>query len=297
MPVGRLEVVVEPAEEDLVRRESKELVERLAVLEEAVELGVDLDVDLGEKTTTDNLPDKTKDEVLPALLDVAGTNVDDRTSNTLGRGDDNVVVLGHLEGVELLALLGLVEHTLVDGVGHRVVDELAEDEAVWCQCLTYLIASSIASPHKLLTANLVEQLHRVRRDGQQVPDIRVAGQHTVDVVCKRRALILVDRVLRVGSRRALDGNTTLVGRDSAISNSSSARSSELAHAHWLVLGSAQQRVQLHPVLDSDLAARVDVDVLERLAGLPVSSYCRWARVGAGDVPSRNRHRPTTGGPR
>lgn len=123
-------MVVEPAKQDLLGTKTQELLERLAILEQAVQLGVDLDVDLGNETAADNLPEEAKNQVLAAILNVAGTDVDDRASNTLCRTDDNVVVLSHLERVEPL-LGGLVEYTLVNCVWDRVVDELGEDKAVW----------------------------------------------------------------------------------------------------------------------------------------------------------------------
>ena len=45
------------------------------------------------------------------------------------------------------------------------------------------------------------------------------------------------------------------------------------HLHWLVLGGAEERVELDPVLELDAARRVDVDALERLAGLCVRVLC------------------------
>ena len=45
MPVGRLEVIVEPAEQDLVRREFEEVLVRFAFLEQTVEFWVVLQID------------------------------------------------------------------------------------------------------------------------------------------------------------------------------------------------------------------------------------------------------------
>jgi hypothetical protein len=134
VPSSRLQVVVEPSEQDLVWRQAQELLQCLAVVEQAVQLGVDLDVDLGEQSTADDLPNETEDEVFSTLGNVLWTNVDDGTADTLCRGDDDVVVLGHLEGVQWLGLAsfdgGFVEHSLVDGVGDRVVDEFTEDQTI-----------------------------------------------------------------------------------------------------------------------------------------------------------------------
>jgi hypothetical protein len=48
---------IEPPQQDLIRRQPQELIESLSIFEKAVELGVDFDVDLGEETATDDLPD------------------------------------------------------------------------------------------------------------------------------------------------------------------------------------------------------------------------------------------------
>lgn len=133
-PVGRLEVEVEPPEQDLVRRQPEELLERLALVEQPVQLRMVLDVNLAEQSPPDDLPDQPKDEVFGPVRNVRRANVDDRAPDSLGRGDDNVVVLGDLERVERLGLaLGhgrLVENSLVDRVRNRVVDELAQDQTV-----------------------------------------------------------------------------------------------------------------------------------------------------------------------
>ena len=91
-----------------------------------------------------------------SLRDVCRTNVDNRAPNSAGGSDDNVIVLCDLECVEWLVRLWLVEYTCVDGVGHRVVDELAEDEAV---------------------AAFVEDLHGVGGYREAVADVIVAVEY------------------------------------------------------------------------------------------------------------------------
>jgi hypothetical protein len=49
-------VVVEPPEQDLVRWQAQELLQRLAILQQTVQLWVDLDIDLAEQTAADDLP-------------------------------------------------------------------------------------------------------------------------------------------------------------------------------------------------------------------------------------------------
>jgi hypothetical protein len=151
LPAGRLEMEVEPPEQDLVRRQSEELLQCLVLVQQAVQLGVQLDVDLAEQPAPNDLPDQAVDQVLAALGQVRRANVDNRAADALGGGNDDIVVLGHLEVVQAFGegrrdadgrdpfvafparARGLVEDALVDGVGDRVVDELGEDEAVCVQ--------------------------------------------------------------------------------------------------------------------------------------------------------------------
>lgn len=137
-----------------------------------------LDVNLAQKTTANDLPDQTKDKMLANLDDVASTNVDDGATDTLGRLDDDVVVLAHLESIQVFSLLsGHVHNSLVDGVGYAVVDELGQYQAILA---------------------LVEHLEGVGREGQSRADVGVAGENGVDVTSELRPLILVDGVCGVG---------------------------------------------------------------------------------------------------
>lgn len=112
--------------------------------------------------------------MLADLDDVTAADVYDRAADTLGRLDDDVVVLGHLECVEGLGLLaGHVENSLVDGVGDAVVDELRQDQAVFA---------------------VVEHLEGIGREGQATANIGIAGQDGIDVAGELGALILVDGV-------------------------------------------------------------------------------------------------------
>jgi len=121
---------VEPPQQDLVRRQPQELFQSLSILQQSVELGMNLDIDLAQKTSPDDLPDQTQDQVFPTLRNILRTDVDDGTSDTLGRGDDDVVVLGDLEGVEFTLRGGFVENSVVDRVRHRVVDKFTENQSV-----------------------------------------------------------------------------------------------------------------------------------------------------------------------
>lgn len=76
-PVGRLEVEVEPTKKNLIGRQAQELLERLVVLEQTIQLGVVLNVNLIEQTLANDLPDEAEDEVLAAFNEVRGADVDD----------------------------------------------------------------------------------------------------------------------------------------------------------------------------------------------------------------------------
>lgn len=100
LPSRSFQVVVEPSKQDLVWRKSQKLLQRLSIVQKTVQFGVDLDVDLAEQTPSDNLPDETENEMFTTFGDILRTNVNDGTSDTFRRSDDNVVVFGHLKGVE-----------------------------------------------------------------------------------------------------------------------------------------------------------------------------------------------------
>ena len=144
-----------------------------------------LDIDLAKQTPADNLPDEAEDEMLPHFDNVAAANVDHREADTLGGLDNDVVVLRHLEVVEVLGLPpGNVEDTLVNGIRYAVVDELRQDQAVLA---------------------IVEHLKSVGGEGEAAPDVGVAGQNGIDVAGELGSLVLVDgmRDVRAG---ALDLN-------------------------------------------------------------------------------------------
>lgn len=84
-------------------------------------------IDLGQETGLDDLPDETQNQVLASIHDILRSNVDDTASDSLGRVDGDVVVLDDLEVGELVLD---VQDTLIDGVWHRVVDELAQKKTI-----------------------------------------------------------------------------------------------------------------------------------------------------------------------
>ena len=92
-------MVVEPPKQNLVRSQPEEVIDRLALFAKTVQLGMELDINLTEQASPDDLPNQAEDQMLPSLLDIRGTDVDNRASNSLRGCDDNVVVLGHLESI------------------------------------------------------------------------------------------------------------------------------------------------------------------------------------------------------
>ena len=113
--------------------------------------------------------------MLLALDDVSRANIDDRASDTLRRLNDNVVVFRHVESIQRLDLLAdPVQHTLIDGVRHAVVDELGQYEAVFAR---------------------IEHLECVKWERKKMANIRVSGKHRVDVGGEGCPLVFVDGVL------------------------------------------------------------------------------------------------------
>lgn len=187
LPLGVLQVIVEPTEQDLLWGQAQELLQSLILLQQTVQLGVELNIDLAQQTTANDLPDQTQNQVLADLNDIPATNVHHRAANTLGRVDHNVVVLGHVESVQLLDLLAsLVQDTLINSIRYAVIDQLGQDQTVLA---------------------LVEHLEGISREGQQVANIGIAGQDSIDVSREFGSLILVDGVGNV-RRGALDVDAT-----------------------------------------------------------------------------------------
>ena len=143
MPLGILKVVVEPTEKDLLWGQAQELLKGLILFQKTVKLGVQLDINLTQQTTSNDLPNKTQNQVLTNFNDISTSDVDNGAADGLGGGDDDVVVLCDLERVQRFARGGLVQHTHVNSVRYGIVDQFAQDQAV---------------------AGLIEELHRVRGD-------------------------------------------------------------------------------------------------------------------------------------
>lgn len=129
--------------------------------------------------------------MLSDFNDILTANVNDGTADTLCGIDDNVVVLGHLESVQVLnPLSGTVEDTLIDSIGNAVIDELRKNQAILA---------------------LIEHLKGIGTEGKDMTDIRVTGEDGVYVTSEFSSLILVDGMCGVGGR-ALDKDLSALWR-------------------------------------------------------------------------------------
>ena len=250
-------MVVEPSQQNLLWGQAQELLKCLVVLQQPVQFGVQLDIDLAEQTSPDDLPDQTQNQVLTHLDDITTANVDDGTPNALGRLDNNVVVLGEVEIVQLLDLLArLVQDTLVDCVGHAVVDELGQHETVLA---------------------LVEHLEGIGGEGQAVADVRIASEHSIDVAGELGALIFVDGVGDVGGGALdLDPATTcaadaglggVLGGGGAGGSAGDSAWAGWPRVHALLCGRglAQLGDEIHIVVQLDSPRAVELNLLQGLA--------------------------------
>ena len=88
---------------------------------------MELDIDLGQKTPSDDLPNETKDKMLAAFRDISRSDVDHGASNTLGGCNNYVVVFSNLESIQRFSWLWFVENSHINCVSNRVIDEFAKD--------------------------------------------------------------------------------------------------------------------------------------------------------------------------
>ena len=91
---------------------------------------MELDIDLGQETPSDDLPNETKDKMFAAFRDIRRSDVDHGASNTLGGCNDDVVVFSDLESIQRFSWLWLVENSRINCVGYGVIDELAKDQSI-----------------------------------------------------------------------------------------------------------------------------------------------------------------------
>jgi hypothetical protein len=91
---------------------------------------MELNIDLGQKTPSDDLPNETKDKMLAAFRDITRSDVDHGASNTLGGRNNDVVVFSNLEGIQRFSWLWFVENSRINGVSYGVVNEFAKDQSI-----------------------------------------------------------------------------------------------------------------------------------------------------------------------
>jgi len=138
---------------------------------------MELDIDLSQKTPSDDLPNETKDEMLAALRDISRSDVDHRASNTFGRRNNDVVVLGDLESVQRFPWLWFVENSRINCVRNGVVDEFTKDQSIFA---------------------LIEKLHGISWDRITTSNIRiildnlsrVLGIHKTDKDSLKRTMLM-----------------------------------------------------------------------------------------------------------
>mmetsp|Transcript_22668 Transcript_22668/g.49537 ORF Transcript_22668/g.49537 Transcript_22668/m.49537 type:complete len:217 (+) Transcript_22668:154-804(+) len=121
-----LEMVVDPAHEDLLRRQLQKRFNLLPGLKQLHEKGRRFEINPREQRHLDHLPDEPQHEVRPHLDQVLRSDVDHGEPDGLGCVEREVEVLKHRERVARLR----VDGALVDGVGHGDVDQLAQQHAV-----------------------------------------------------------------------------------------------------------------------------------------------------------------------
>jgi hypothetical protein len=118
-----------------------------------IQLGVILQINLAEQSAANDLPDQTKDQVLPAFGDIRRANIHNRASDSLQnkllntlkctmyflgwcgiylcRRNDNIVILSDLECVESFLGLGHVQDTGINGLRDGVIDEFTQNQPIW----------------------------------------------------------------------------------------------------------------------------------------------------------------------
>lgn len=140
---GALQVVIDPSEENRFRRQLHQVLETLIVVDQRGQAGTRVQRDVTEETDADDLPQQAEDEMGLSLLQVVRIDVDDVAADRRRRHEGQRQILELRVHRQVL----LVDRPLVDGVGTRVVDELAQQNPV---------------------LDLLVQRFALRVDGQQV---------------------------------------------------------------------------------------------------------------------------------
>lgn len=116
---GILEMMVHPTEQNLLWRESQEVLDAFAVLQQSRQAWTILEGDLIKETYTDDLPEQPEHQMRRAFGQVVSVDVDDVAADRLRGGESQRQVLVHpVEGQVLF-----VDRALVDRVWTRVVDD------------------------------------------------------------------------------------------------------------------------------------------------------------------------------
>src|SRR5450631_72526 len=91
---------------------------------------MNLDIDMFEEATADDLPYKAEYEMFPAFCKICRANVDNRAADSLCGCDYNVVILGHLEIIQGFLCGWNVQNTDINRFGNGVVDEFAKKKTI-----------------------------------------------------------------------------------------------------------------------------------------------------------------------
>jgi hypothetical protein len=122
--------------------------------------------------------------MFPSLRDILRSDVDDGTSDSFGRSDDDIVVLRDLECVQGAFGGGLVEDSVIDRIGYRVVDQFTKDQTVYDGNRGKRVTISVKhesrggkknKPER--TSTFIEQLHGIRRNRKKLSNIRIPCQN------------------------------------------------------------------------------------------------------------------------
>ena len=120
---GPLQLVVDPPQQHRLGRQLHQVLHLLPGHQQVGQAGALVQADLVEQAYPDDLPQEAQDQVLLALDQVVGVDVDHVAADGLGRveGEGQVLHLGVHAGTGLL-----VDRALVYRVGARVVDDFTE---------------------------------------------------------------------------------------------------------------------------------------------------------------------------
>lgn len=118
--------------------------------------------------------------MLSNFYDIPAANIYHGAADALSGVDHDIVVLRHVKRIQRFDFLAYpIQNPLIDGVRHAVIDQFGQHQAVLA---------------------LVKHLKGIRWKRESTADIRIPGQHGIDVPGKLGPLILVDSVRHVRRR-------------------------------------------------------------------------------------------------